>query len=186
MIGGFLAYPSAATLWNSHVEGRRFDALITSPAMRDLTRVARDYLKSRPAQGASEIYKGKVLYHDGAIWEFVSTSAHPEQPTSLGLGSRVPSVQEIVEAATLDELKKTGSVIISLKSGAIEQVQMDKDGFIVWIEGTDGDVVRRPVPPDRHAYFVPALYPVLGFLLPWGVVKVVTWIADGFFIQTRS
>jgi hypothetical protein len=31
------------------------------------------------------------------------------------------------------------------------------------------------------AYLIPLLYPVLGFLLPWGVVRVLTWVGAGFF-----
>jgi hypothetical protein len=55
-----------------------------------------------------------------------------------------------------------------------------KDG-IFQIYLSSGEAVRRTEPPHPIAYLRLLLYPLLGFLLPWGAVRLLTWVGSGFF-----
>jgi hypothetical protein len=54
------------------------------------------------------------------------------------------------------------------------------------IETADGQTVYRVDPPGIWRY-LPALgFPFLGFLLPWGLLKTLTWIGAGFAISRNA
>jgi hypothetical protein len=40
-------------------------------------------------------------------------------------------------------------------------------------------------PPAPKAYLIPLLYPILGFLLPWGSIRLLTWVGSGFVDPRR-
>jgi len=48
------------------------------------------------------------------------------------------------------------------------------------IETSGGDKVHRIDPPGIWAYVLIPLFPVLGFFLPWGTIRTLTWIGLGF------
>jgi hypothetical protein len=57
---------------------------------------------------------------------------------------------------------------------------------ISMIETEDGQKVYRTDPPSFWAYLLLPVFPVLGFLLPWGAIKTLTWIGVGFFSQGKK
>jgi hypothetical protein len=62
----------------------------------------------------------------------------------------------------------------------IKQIRVNEKSEIEWFTLFDGKVVRRTSAPSGLLYL---LYPPIvaaGFLLPWGVVRLVTWIFSGF------
>lgn len=71
-----------------------------------------------------------------------------------------------------------------------ETAEVDKDGIktIVWgadgavksIETEDGQTFLPTPAPSIWAYLLIALYPVFGFLVPWGGVRAVYWTVGGF------
>jgi hypothetical protein len=63
----------------------------------------------------------------------------------------------------------------------INRADLGKSGTVTLIELSTGEVIRRIEPPSLiRAYFVPFLYPFIGFLVPWGGIKTLTWIGAGF------
>ncbi len=57
---------------------------------------------------------------------------------------------------------------------------------IDWIDTENGIRVYRAEEPTRAAYFLVALCPLLGFLLPWGIIRGVTWVLVGFMQSQES
>jgi hypothetical protein len=49
------------------------------------------------------------------------------------------------------------------------------------IETEDGKIVTRIDPPASWSYLLAPAFTILGFLLPWGAIKMLTWIGMGFF-----
>jgi hypothetical protein len=49
------------------------------------------------------------------------------------------------------------------------------------IETDDGQKVYRTDPPGFRSYLLILVFPVVGFFLPWGALKTLTWIGLGFF-----
>jgi len=48
------------------------------------------------------------------------------------------------------------------------------------IEPDDGQEVYRADLPGLWSYLLIPVFPVLGFFLPWGAIKTLTWIGLGF------
>jgi hypothetical protein len=64
-------------------------------------------------------------------------------------------------------------------------MMVDKAGLISSIELSTGESVQLVDPPALNACLIPLLYPVFGFLLPWSGIRVLTWVATGFFAPPR-
>jgi hypothetical protein len=63
----------------------------------------------------------------------------------------------------------------------INSIQFDSAKQAVAIGFTSGEWVYRTEAPKFSAYLVLLAFPAFGFLLPWGVVRLVTWVGTGFF-----
>lgn len=87
-----------------------------------------------------------------------------------------------VEQQHADELKAAGAIPVSVNLEGIKDVTVDKAGLVSSVELSTGESVQRTEPPTLRAYLIPLLYPILGFLLPWGAVRVLTWVGSGFFV----
>ena len=75
--------------------------------------------------------------------------------------------------------------IIEVNLEGIKRVLTDKTGMVSSIELLTGETVRRTEPPTLQAYLAPLFFPVIGFLLPWGAVRVLTWVGIGFLEPPR-
>jgi hypothetical protein len=54
---------------------------------------------------------------------------------------------------------------------------------ISYVETNGGQIVNRPAQPSLWSYLFIPVFPVLGFVLPWGAIKTLTWVGLGFFPQ---
>jgi hypothetical protein len=64
----------------------------------------------------------------------------------------------------------------------IKQFWVDEKGKIAWFEMDDGRTIMRPTGPTSLFWYL--LFPpiaAVGFGVPWGFVRLVTWIVSGFF-----
>jgi hypothetical protein len=62
----------------------------------------------------------------------------------------------------------------------IKTIHWTKDNEIESIEAEDGQTLYPTPAPSAWLYLLIALFPVLGFLIPWGVVRSVGWVGAGF------
>jgi hypothetical protein len=53
------------------------------------------------------------------------------------------------------------------------------------IETVDGQSLYPKPPPSRWLYLFAAILPLLGFALPWGLVRAVGWVGAGFFASSK-
>jgi hypothetical protein len=56
---------------------------------------------------------------------------------------------------------------------------------VIEIETEDGNTVHRTDPPPLWTYLLAPVFLVLGFFVPWGTLKVLTWIGAGFSLPGR-
>jgi hypothetical protein len=75
---------------------------------------------------------------------------------------------------------KPGAMLVSVGLDGIRQVGVDKAGLVFSIEASTGAWANRTEAPALKAYVIPLLYPILGFLLPWGGIQILTWVGSGF------
>ncbi len=62
--------------------------------------------------------------------------------------------------------------------GKPERISADE---INLIETADGRQIYKTDPPTFRSYLLLPVFPVLGFFLPWGVIRTLTWIGVGFY-----
>jgi hypothetical protein len=83
-----------------------------------------------------------------------------------------------------DKREDPGELLVSVDFDGIKRVIVDKAGLVSLIELSTGEWAQRVDPPALKAYLIPLLYPVFGFLLPWGGIWVLTWVGSGF-VESR-
>jgi hypothetical protein len=54
--------------------------------------------------------------------------------------------------------------------------------LVTSIDLSTGEWVPRVDSPHLTAYLLLLLYPVIGFLLPWGCIRILTWVGNGFVV----
>jgi hypothetical protein len=193
ILGGCLAYSDARTTWDDHTAHRKFGSLMASPIMQKVAKAARDYLKPSRFGGIRVVESQVLTYADGTIREDApENNTHgPWEKYKLPPGAKLvsPSPPDFdqwkAEQQRLDELKAAGAFLVSVDLDGIKQVTVDKAGVVSSIELSTGESVQRVGPPALKAYVVPLLYPILGFLLPWGGIRVLTWVGGGFVEPRR-
>jgi hypothetical protein len=63
---------------------------------------------------------------------------------------------------------------------SVEEIEKRLAQSISTIETGSGTLLYRPSPPNKGQYFAALSAPIVGFLLPWGIVRLVAWIVEGF------
>jgi hypothetical protein len=69
--------------------------------------------------------------------------------------------------------------------GGIKTIHWTKDNEIESIETEDGQTLYPTPAPGVWSYFLIAILPMLGFFIPWGVVRAIGWTLAGFIQPTR-
>jgi hypothetical protein len=60
---------------------------------------------------------------------------------------------------------------------------MGKNYDVESLEIEDGTTISRTALPSRWIYLFAAILPVIGFALPWGLIRSVQWVATGFLVN---
>jgi hypothetical protein len=78
---------------------------------------------------------------------------------------------EELDAMELAPIRKAETKCIALNSDGIDHVNIDKDGVVTSVLLSNGQFHSDSWPPVLSAYLIPLMYPILGFLIPWGSSK---------------
>jgi hypothetical protein len=62
----------------------------------------------------------------------------------------------------------------------IKAVAWNTDYEVYSIETLDGQTLCPTPAPAALLYLLVALFPVLGFLIPWGAIRAIGWVGAGF------
>jgi hypothetical protein len=119
----------------------------------------------------------------------------PAPPESIGFSSDgVKEVFVIRQASGADKISDPAAEVtvdVGNQDGILT-VDADKSGAISAIQLTTGQWVHRePHTAKSHFTFIaplilPFCYPVIGFLFPWVMIKLLVWVGSGFFQPTGS
>lgn len=212
-IGAFEGYLSARDLWNAGTGSRKFESLMDSPTMLKVARAAKDCVQSRFYQNRTKAKPDKsggppvvrpyaLNYADGTISLAEGTPAPVYRAPAdiVGLtdkgGKTIPTFEEFKkqyqdvppppDMLPSDFFSKDGNEIVHINANGIRDVMMDGKGVVKAIHLATGEWVEESVvPPPLRSYAILFLYPILGFVLPWGAIRILTWIGAGFFEPTR-
>jgi len=67
-----------------------------------------------------------------------------------------------------------------VKRGNIKAVHWTKDLAVESIETEDGNTLYAEPKPTLWPYLLAAIFPVLGFVIPWGSIRALAWVGFGF------
>jgi hypothetical protein len=190
--GCVLAYADASPLWQTWREYKRFQALLATPTARRAS--GADWIKKhspgadkwcdvdpsvpKPPPGYKIVDpcyetnagdKGKLHWIEVKPWE---RDWSKEQ---------VPVRGQIVEVVFRLE-----SFEPDANRDGIDAIHYASDGTVTSLQLATGEKIERPQSPSfLRAFFVPLLFPLVGFVLPWGAVKIIAWVATGFTAAKR-
>ena len=73
-----------------------------------------------------------------------------------------------------------------INSGGIKTIYWSKDYRAELIQTDDGEnlIATSPLPPAWE-YLLVAILPILGFFIPWGAVRALSWVGAGFLKTSR-
>jgi len=67
-----------------------------------------------------------------------------------------------------------------LNRGGIKTVYWTANLQAASIETTDGETLYPTAAPSAWLYVLIALFPVLGFFIPWGAIRAIGWVGAGY------
>jgi hypothetical protein len=68
----------------------------------------------------------------------------------------------------------------TINEDGVKTVVWNKGYGVAWLVTEDGETLYPTPAPSVWAYLSVVVFPVFGFLIPWGVVKAVGWVTVGF------
>jgi hypothetical protein len=69
--------------------------------------------------------------------------------------------------------------------GGIKTIHWTTDSAIAFIVTDDGNFVFLTAAPSVWEYLLVVFYPILGFVIPYGLVRAVGWVAVGFVASAK-
>ncbi len=207
VLGTFVAYQNGVDLWHTHVAHKRFESLLGSPTMLNVVKtetLLQESLSTAaltpdafmaqqkpPAeQQYSDLPKGAKIVFDPKSTSpplFDMSKAKPIPPAILPADFNKWDPPKAVAADEFDQYKRPPPQ--KLRAGESPVVQVNRDGIqevtfnatgVSAIQLSTGESVLKTEPPALWAFAVLFLYPVIGFLAPWGSLRVLTWVGAGF------
>lgn len=91
----------------------------------------------------------------------------------------VPKDEMISRSAPKED--RVDVTVIQVDHGGVKYMTSDQAGLVQSIVLTTGEHLYQREAPALGAFLVPILYPLVGFLVPWGAIRAITWIGMGFF-----
>jgi len=183
--GVVLAYADALPLWSTWREHRRFQALLDTPTVRKATganwfakhapdadkwcdvdpsvKLPEGFRLVDPCYETSAADKGKLHWIEVRPWE---RDWSKEPPARGQIVKTVFRLESFAPDANRD---------------GINAIHYDVGGTVTSIELATGERIERPRSLSALRVFgVPLLFPLVGFLLPWGATKSIAWVVTGF------
>jgi hypothetical protein len=72
----------------------------------------------------------------------------------------------------------------AINRNGIETIRWSKALEVDLLYMTDGQVLYAVPAPNLWLYLLVAVLPLIGFVLPWGLVRAVGWVGAGFFTNS--
>lgn len=171
LVGGTIGYLRLRKAWRNHT---RFERLCSLPIMGGVRTAIKEGHAPPP----------KTLPAD--VWD--------RTLDELGIG-RVPIARKAAwfekHVPGLDDPNIEWTVDVRGVDG-VQTVDADKSGVITAIQLSSGEWVHKePQTLRAHLAFFGGLlllllYPLIGFLIPWGAIRTLAWVVSGFSTPTTT
>ena len=183
LVGGAVAFSQSQTVWGLRARHRRFEAVMATPTMQKVAKSVST--RASQAQPVPDPPTGYTL-------DPKPTRGGGLPPDAVPAGKFVPprldqwegAAREFDPVATEDvdggECLLNAHPLLKGNSDGINKVHVDAAKLVTSIDLSTGEWVPRVDSPHLTAYLLLLLYPVIGFLLPWGGIRILTWVGIGF------
>jgi hypothetical protein len=190
IMGGFLAFVpafgNALGVWSTLTAHRKFESAMALPTVQKAAKA----IATAPAQAARRNPLDSLPPPRGGKFGGIPVD-------STVAGARLPAGFTEVDPSQVglwvDVVPQDGGTTIVdpnplLKGNrdGVDSIQFDTGKRVTAIGFTTGGWVYRTEAPKFSAYLVLLAFPAFGFLLPWAVVRLVTWVGTGFFTPKSS
>ncbi len=194
--GGIYAYRDARDVWNARSAHKRFESLVTTPAVQKDLKELVDTIQKGHSENLSAFSDGQLQVYKnllentppGERQKLAGTLSEDRRKQLDAIVSQMQSRNESDEniQAVVDDFKKKYGIFINLDRKAsgdgIDQFTVElSTSTITSIQLSTGELLSRTPPPTLMAWIALPLYPLVGFLIPWGAIRVLIWVGAGFF-----
>jgi len=194
IIGCFLAYTeSIRPTWDQYAAYRNFEDRMASETMQKVAKAARAYRHEATgplAYGANgQIGNSTPQATGGSFGGIPVDDERGITPGSAKLHGpwekygtvKVPPGYKLDAPDVLPPNFDQWDDVVSVDLDGIKEVTVNKAGLVSSIKFSTGESLQRVNRPAPTAFLIPLLYPLIGFLLPWAAVSLLTWVGTGFF-----
>lgn len=214
IIAGGIGYSDLQNVWSSHTRFRRLQALAVmhdvataikayqsdwfaqnAPKPAPPATLPADFFDEQQALAARKPQDQNKVYLDDQGKPIASGKAQHEGASGwVPVPDFIPDSPAARKADVADKIADPAAEItvdVNDLEG-IKTVNADKAGAISSIRLTTGEWVHRePEAFKARLAFVARLllalsYPVIGFLVPWGAIRVLIWVGSGFLAPPSS
>lgn len=206
-VGSYVSYTYSVALLEQRHQHEEFQSLASSPVVRQEVLFLKNNLSlskaaktPRDASAKDPLHKApeKVLADDDPNNPFNAskpgTPATPtaHKPNAFDRAFATPLVVE--NASVADAFQKADDAVDAIGGGSkgwrideggIKKIYFRPDGELKAIEKDDGVTVYASSSPPLWSYLLALVPTILGFLLPWGSLAVLTWVGTGFFQKPK-
>jgi hypothetical protein len=212
ILGGFATYVELQTVLNQRARHNKFGQLAGSDVVQrerkcrlaGMTRGCSDdpYAATAIQAPAGDPYaataelsyrpqKVKQTLHDPKFYELSSAAQQKVLATLDPVYAQLP-LQEQVKVLQIGRQKYGGSaagattpVPSEVDKSGIKAINWSQDYAVESIETGDGQTLYPTPATSAWTYLLIALFPILGFFIPWGAVRAIGWVGAGFVASPK-
>ena len=187
VLGGFASYLELQSVLNQREHHVKFELLANSDnAQKErkcrLLGYASGCFQIKLPPGATLVEQDQKKQEDWFVKNAPKKNAAPYAATAEP--SETNGVPTKFSAAEMEDAVPLPSEV---NAGGIKTINWSKGWTyaVESIETEDGQTLYPTLAPNRWLYLVAAICPILGYALPWGLVRAVGWVGAGFFTSSE-
>ena len=174
ILGGFASYLELQSVLNQRERHIRFEQLATSDFVkqdRKVLQASPDFIPPwNPVQDVRAEWPGLKDWSDQRILTNLSDPAK--------FRTALPQYAQLDD----NSIKEN---ITWMKKNGIKAINWSHDYGVESIVTEDGQTLNPTPAPNRWLYLLAAILPLLGLVLPWGLIRAVGWVGAGFVAGSR-
>lgn len=200
ILGGFVSYVELQTVLSQRARHDQFEALVNSDVVMQERKSWSLTLRYAPKEGIEALRK----LPEGQQRDVLRTFTQEEKDDLLAKLKCASSVLGVDSTAIIQgNLSRVESVpdgyvldarpdpyaclpeasdppISNVNEGGIQTISWSRNLSVESIKTEDGQTLYPTSAPNAWTYLLIALFPVFGFLIPWGAIRAVGWVVTGF------
>jgi len=152
ILGALVSVVGIRIVWNQNTRSLQFDRLAGSTIVQQQRRLVQAPAEAIPDPYAQQKRSNELSAQPGTESDSQST---PSNEVVLGFSTYEPPPTEV-------------------NAGGIKVIHWTRGYGVESLETDDGKTIYPTPEPSPWAYFLVAMFPVVGFFIPWAFVRVVS------------